>query len=157
MSIKKQPNLWFIFIFVISSGLLLITLPTPVTEAGAELPDRNTPTPVRSSEPSEGDDRDKDSGPVGAYIELQARNASAGDWSVVQWQDSAGGWHDVESWQGMLDNGYRRWWVASKVFDTGPFRWVVYRSPDDPIIATSVPFNLPAEAKQTVRVEVLVK
>ena len=155
MSIKKQPNLWFIFIFVISSSPLLITLPTPVTEAGADLPNRNTPTPIRQSE-SNGDD-DKDSGPVGAYIELRAQNASAGAWSVVQWQDNAGGWHDVESWQGTLDNGYRRWWVAPKVFDTGPFRWVVYRSPGGPVIATSVPFNLPAEAKQTVRVEVLVK
>jgi len=97
--------------------LLLITGMMATAQAAEGLPDRNPPAPQDAG----GDD----SGPIGTYIELVAP-AHAGAWSVVQWQDSAGNWHDVEGWRGTLDNrGVRRWWVAAKDFGTGPFRWVV--------------------------------
>jgi len=158
MSIKKQPDLWFIsiFIFVFTSGLLLIALPVPVTEAGTDLPDRNTPTPARSSESDEDDN--KDSGPVGAYIELQVQNAPAGAWSVVQWQNELGDWYDVEGWRGSLDgNGYRCWWVAEKDFGTEPFQWVVRSGQDGPVLGVSQAFNLPGGANETVQVNVTIK
>ena len=104
---------WLI-IGVLIAGLGLI--PTPaLAESG--LPDRKPPT-------ADDGGRD-DSGPIGTYIELAAPE-QAGAWSVVQWQDSAGNWHDVEGWRGTLDShGYIRWWVAAKDFGTGPFRWVI--------------------------------
>ena len=101
-------------------GLLVIGvgLTTVPALANGGLPDRNPPPP--------GDDGGRnDSGPLGTHIELVAPE-HAGAWSVVQWQDSAGNWHDVEGWRGTLDSqGYIRWWVDAKDFGTGPFRWVI--------------------------------
>ncbi len=101
-------------------GLLVIGVglaaATPVL-AESGLPDRKPPT-------ADDGGRD-DSGPLGTHIELVAPE-HAGAWSVVQWQDSAGNWHDVEGWRGTLDSqGYIRWWVDAKDFGTGPFRWVI--------------------------------
>jgi len=96
-------------------GLGLITVPAL---ANGELPDRNPPPPA-------DDGGRDDSGPLGTHIELAAPE-HAGAWSVVQWQDVNGNWHDVEGWRGTLDShGYIRWWVAAKDFGTGPFRWVI--------------------------------
>jgi len=95
-------------------------------------------------------------GRMGAHIELQAQPEQTGLWSVVQWQDSGGGWHDVEGWRGLLEaNGCKRWWVAAKDFGTGPFQWVVYRKPDSQPLAVSDPFNLPPEANRIQYIEAL--
>ncbi len=76
-------------------------------------------------------------------------------WAVVQWEDNAGVWHDVEGWQGPLDaDGRQRWWVEAKDFGTGPFRWAVIKGGDDQPVATSESFNLPRKASETVRIEV---
>jgi hypothetical protein len=81
------------------------------------LPERETPV-------ADDGGRD-DSRPLGTHIELVVPE-HAGAWSVVQWQDSAGNWHDAEGWRGTLDSsGYICWWVAAKDFGTGPFRWVI--------------------------------
>ncbi len=100
-------------------GLLVIGLGLTVAPALAEsgLPDRKPPT-------ADDGGRD-DSRPLGTHIELVAPE-HAGAWSVVQWQDVNGNWHDVEGWRGTLDSsGYICWWVAAKDFGTGPFRWVI--------------------------------
>ena len=56
-------------------------------------------------------DKGEHPGPVGAYIEMLPSAAMTADsWSVVQWQDSSGGWHDVEGWQTSTADG-GRWWV----------------------------------------------
>jgi len=76
---------------------------------------------------------------------LQVTGALADAWSVVQWQDFAGGWHDVEGWRGSLGQaGTRRWWVAPSDFGTGPFRWVVTQGPGGAILWSSEPFSLPS-------------
>jgi hypothetical protein len=80
-----------------------------------------------------------------------------GLWGVVQWQDSSQGWHDVEGWRNTLDeNGYRRWWVDSKDFGTGPFRWAVSHAPDGAVLGVSESFSLPLTAGQVVPVRVQV-
>ncbi len=90
------------------------------------------------------DDDESNNDEVGAHIELQIQPEQVELWTVVQWQDSAGGWHNVEGWRGFLEaNGGKRWWVAAKDFDTGPFRWVVYQKPNGQPVATSIPFHLP--------------
>ena len=154
MTSKKQtPVFWLFLTAVLVGAITLILWPVP-SQAGSDLPDRNTPTATQES----GDDDDDGPGtPVGAYIELHMQGPSAGVWSVVQWQDANGDWQNVEGWQGVVDNGYRRWWVAAKDFGKGPFRWVVFNSPGGLLIATSNPFNLPVLPNNVVYVSVTAK
>jgi hypothetical protein len=54
-------------------------------------------------------------------------------WTVVQWQDRGGNWHDVEGWQGTPDGivdgeGRKTWWLFRELFGQGPFRWVIYHA-----------------------------
>ncbi|GAB4430929.1 MAG: hypothetical protein Kow0031_11970 [Anaerolineae bacterium] len=127
---REQKLLYWLMIGLLLAGLGLVV--SPALAAGG-LPDRSER------------DNNRDSGPPGAAIELTAW--PPGGTSVVQWQDINGNWHDVDGWRGVLDsNGYIRWWVAAKDFGSGPFRWVVGQ-------AASEPFNLPAGAGQTVRID----
>jgi hypothetical protein len=142
---KHFGTLWLASIVTVFSLLALASPPAPTYA----LPVRDTPTPTRARE------RDRDSKPVGAHIELHAPGSPAGAWAVVQWQDSAGGWHDVEGWQGTLgEGGNQRWWVAARDFGKGPFRWVVSQGQGGPALGVSQPFNLPGEANQVVPVTV---
>jgi hypothetical protein len=76
-------------------------------------------------------------------------------WTVVQWQDSAWGWHDVEGWRGNFDEGNRKvWWVAWADFGTGPFRWAVYQTEGGPLLATSEAFMLPQSAAEWMTIQV---
>lgn len=123
----------------------------PRIQAGPSLPPRDPPTATPAP-------KDKDKGaqkPVGAYIELQVQSTQAGLWSVVQWQDSAGGWHDVEGWRGPLAEGNRQWWVAARDFGTGPFRWSITEGSGGRLLDASQTFNLPTHANETLRVTVL--
>jgi hypothetical protein len=89
---------------------------------------------------------------VGA-IRLEAAGAPATAWTVVQWQDALGGWHDVQGWQGDLDEGQEKvWWVLEKDFGTGPFRWVVMARKGGAAWKTSEAFTLP-DGSQWVVVE----
>jgi hypothetical protein len=92
--------------------------------------------------------------PAVAAIRLDAPGAPAAAWTVVQWQDALGGWHDVEGWQGDLDEGQQKvWWVLEKDFGTGPFRWVVLARRGGPIWKLSAAFTLPAGGGRTTTVE----
>lgn len=142
---------WYVSLGV-SSGLILLGLlfglAWPVSiQAGPTLPPRNP-----SATPQPHKDKDK-ARPVGAYIVLQA-SGQTGNWSVVQWQDSAGGWQNVEGWQGPLPDN-TQWWVAAKDFGKGPFHWAVTQGPGGSLLGTSQIFNLPAQPNETLRVSVL--
>ena len=119
-------------IVVIGLAFALLMVVTPVSQAG--LPPRPTPTPVPST------------APVGATIRLQT---TVGAWSVVQWQDVNGDWHNVDGWRGSVADGSVQWWVAEKDFDTGPFRWAMYQSDGSELTAASEAFYLPAGVNQT--------
>jgi hypothetical protein len=148
-----SPIMSFVFAFTIAVMAVLTWLTTP-TLAGSGLPPRDTPSPVK---PGSDDKTDRD-GPIGTYLELRLIGASAGVWTVVQWQDSAGNWHDVQGWQGTPDaQGDKRWWVAAKDFGTGPFRWVVKQGFNGPVLGMSAPFNLPGGADEIVQVTVLLE
>ncbi len=150
MSNKRyQPILCFIISFMFVALLLLSALLTPAVSQ-ADLPDRDTPTPA----PSNNNDGDNGgSSPLLSYIELFASSAPAGAWSVVQWQDPQGDWHDVAGWRGELGSGgYQRWTVEAKDFGTGLFRWQVRQSgPDGSALSTTKPFTLPAGANETLQ------
>jgi len=97
-----------------------------------------------------------------AVIELQVQPTQADRWTVVQWQDALGGWHDVEGWRGALDEvsngvGKKKWWVARPNFDTGPFRWVIYQNQGGKLLAASESFRLPPYENLAVVVEVSLK
>lgn len=143
-------NLVLAFAF---SALALLTPLTPPTLAGSGLPPRDTPSPAQPDNDRTDHDR-----PLGTYLELLLHQPPAGTWTVVQWQDSAGNWHDVEGWQGTLDAaGGKRWWVAAKDFGTGPFRWVVQYGPGGSVLGMSAPFHLPGGAAEIMQVTVLLK
>lgn len=136
-----------VLVFVLIT--VLFTLTQPVLTTQAALPSLNTPTPRSSS----GDDDDSGSSrPPVAHIELHTQS---GRWSVVQWQDSDGNWHDVDGWRGSIpESGIQRWAVEAKDFGTGPFQWVVMQGQSGSTVGTSAMFNLPAGANETVRVTV---
>lgn len=136
----------------------------PVPAAQAALPPRPTPQPTLPIE------SDSESALVGvASIELLARFGQTGQvqcwqelWTVVEWQDASGDWHEVEGWRGTLDkivdgDGRKVWWVYQRDLGTGPFRWTVYRSPAGGLLAHSEPFDLPGAAGQTVTVGVALR
>lgn len=69
-------------------------------------------------------------------------------WTVVQWQDDYGNWHDVDGWQGGLDEvsegiGQKAWWFGEDLLGQGPFRWLIYREQEGVLLAQSQAFYLP--------------
>ena len=134
---KKQNKLKILSILTILlvPFLLAFSAPNSIT---AGLPPRPTPEPVKSKHP-------------GAYIELQLSGATVGSdgvWTIVQWVDEFGEWHDVAGWQGTVElDGSQTWWVAPDDMGKGPFRWQVYASQNGDLLATSDEFVLPEERR----------
>ncbi|HOT93149.1 MAG TPA: hypothetical protein PLN71_16425 [Anaerolineae bacterium] len=97
-------------------------------------------------------------GPAGAAIWLRMQGRVDDPrwqslWTVVQWQDALGDWHDVEGWRGALDaavggEGRKVWWLPADLFGAGPFRWQVFAQPGGMLLATSEAFYLPESAGQ---------
>ena len=141
---KHQLTSWCAFLILIS--VLFVAWP-PLTHAGPNLPPREKPT---RAQPPDDDDKS-----AGAHIVLQVPSAPAGVWTIVQWQDSAGGWHDIEGWAGTLDEGEQKmWWLAPGLFGKGPFRWLVYQGERGKLLATSDSFYLPGTEGEKLCVEV---
>jgi hypothetical protein len=144
-------------LFILSSG---VSLPLLASAAAPALPPRPIPTPTLEPtlppEPTDIPGVPPGSRPSkGAFIALHVPSAPEGVWTVVQWQDGLGNWQDVEGWQGTLEaEDEKVWWVASKDFNTGPFRWAVYQYKDGPLLAASASFDLPHAAGEVVAVRV---
>ncbi len=111
--------------------------PTPVTA---------TPTAVPSAHVREG-----------GLIELHIHPLQIGLWTLIQWQDARGQWHDVDGWQGTPDGDLQIWWVAPRDFGKGPFRWQVYQSRGGRLLAASPSFSLPHSTGVTERIVVEIK
>lgn len=79
-------------------------------------------------------------------------------WTVIQWQDESGAWHDVDGWQGTFDeNRQVVWWVGPEHFGSGPFRWVVYDSAlRNRQLAISKAFSLPVSTYTSMEVKVTI-
>jgi hypothetical protein len=144
---KARTRIRNALISAISGALMLVLLlPSLTLVAPSVLPPRSTPSPGAPTQRKP---------PTGAYIVLHMTSAPAEVWTVVQWQDALGDWHDVEGWQGTLDNSYSKlWWVAKKDFATGPFRWAIHKNRDGRLLAVSEPFHLPDTLNETVLVEI---
>jgi len=141
---------------VIGMLLLMVSLPALSLAAPSALPTRPTRSPTVT--PTATPWAPAPFKPqVGAYIELHVHSAQvpAQVWTIVQWQDYFGAWHNVDGWQGTLDVGNQKlWWVADKDLGTGPFRWVVYQGQAGPSLAVSEPFHLPDLSGRKVQVDV---
>jgi hypothetical protein len=80
-------------------------------------------------------------------------------WTVVQWQDAGGAWHDVAGWRGALDeaafgSGKKTWVVADKDLGTGPFAWRVYARPGGDLLTASPPFRLPSVSGDVLEIRI---
>lgn len=91
----------------------------------------------------------------GGLIELRLPGCPEGVWqslwTVVQWQDGTGAWHDVEGWQGPLAAtregvAHSMWKVDPGDLGKGPFRWVVLSGRGGEMLAASQPFQLPSRS-----------
>jgi hypothetical protein len=83
-------------------------------------------------------------------ITLVSKDAKEDQWTVVQWQDGQGEWHDVTGWQGNFDEfigeavGAKTWAVVEDdQFGTRPFRWQILQRVGGKALKTSDPFKLP--------------
>lgn len=157
---------------------LLVSSSTVSAEPKPTQPPENTPTPAKPTVPPKATSQptivptlpSSDAGrEKGGTIELLAGLPSSGTvrlrevFTVVQWQDGNGDWHDVEGWRGQPDNivgrtALKTWWVSEDDLGTGPFRWRVFWdvyvdvSPSTARVMDSSPFYLP-DAGRTVVVE----
>jgi hypothetical protein len=137
---------------VLLLGLSLALAPRSSEASPLPLPTRPEDAPAGGGDDGGGD---KDDQPVGAHIELHVSGAMEGTWTVVQWQDDDGNWHDIEQWWGKLDaSGRVKWWVAAKDFGTGPFRWQVTEGRESRVLASSEPFDLPGNGGEMMVIEV---
>ena len=147
MTSKQRLGVWCGVVIV---GLLLIGNWQPTAQAGPLPPPRATLTPTLHASNS-----------AGTYIELRLPTDNINLWTVVQWQDGVGNWHDVESWRGILDTihehkGDKIWWVLPYSYGDGPCRWLVYDRAGGQLLATSHAFYLP-EANRRVIIEVTLR
>lgn len=135
---------WFLILVLLAIGLPASLQAAP----SADLPPRDPPTPHKSE--------DKPSKiPLAGFIDLYVQPARTGLWAVVQWQDTAGDWHDVEGWRGAVDSGYQQWGVFPAQFGTGPFRWAIYQGAGGKLLSSSAPFELPACDKEIITVSIV--
>ncbi len=120
------------------SRLWLLIVPLPPRE----------PTPVPTALPAKA--------PAGAYFDLTVTGAPIDAWTIVQWQDGNGAWHNVEGWRTALVDGYQLWWLGRGHYGTGPFRWCVLDAPMGSIVAASEPFYMPERSGEWTHVAVTV-
>lgn len=124
--------------------------PTPTPDLDPPLlPERPIPNPTIEEDAPPQPERH----PC-AHIQLRVKDADPlGLWTMVQWQDGEDAWHDVAGWQGPLEAGQKAWWLSAELFGAGPFRWVIYQSPDGPVAGVSQSFWLPDQDGGEVLIE----
>jgi hypothetical protein len=154
---RTNAHLWVPAVIILSVVAALL-LPLQTSQALSPRPGKPAPVKARDD---------------GGTIKLLTRFSSSWPWNeanwqdiwtVVQWRDDKGIWHDVDGWQGTLDAidtnagktvvGFKSWWVDAPILGKGPFRWQVYHSKGSWLLATSDTFDLPEVSGAVVTVEV---
>jgi hypothetical protein len=163
---SRKSSTWLLLIAVLCLLAWAGSLPSPVQAGPAPLPPRPTSEPPRTPGPRPG--HAPELLVIGTAIDLHVQFAPGWRWArypweklytIVQWQDSRRIWHDVNGWQGTLDDlvdgeGRKVWWVADADLGAGLFRWLVYDRYRGKLLATSAPFRLPEASNQAVIVRV---
>jgi hypothetical protein len=175
-------GVWLIVIAgVLCAALAATLLPQFAGAAPVDLPPRpNPPPPPSGEEPSEPAPSGQPSAPQhqrnpakGALVTLEVQFGEDWPekgiqwqelWTVVQWQDQWGYWHDVDGWQGTLDRVYledgqvmgaKMWWAYDSLWGAGPFRWAVLAGRAGQVMAKTDLFYLPTRGGQGVTVELV--
>lgn len=136
--------------------------PTPTRPSPPPLTPTVTPSPTQVFTPTpdaigpghaHDRSRERELGAIELWVDFDATWLMSGVhwrelWTIVQWQDGHGDWHDVEGWQGGLDSvtsevGKKTWWFAKDLFGQGPFRWLIYQGPGGSLLVESEAFYLP--------------
>lgn len=137
-------------------ALLILAAPVAAFASPPNLP----PRPPRDEEDNGG------GGSATIALHLTAADGSQpsnttlqGLWTVVQWLDGVGNWHDVDGWEGVpagaSSNGaHIAWKVDDSLFGKGPFRWVVEQGSGGAITGASAAFYLPHDPGEIVPVMV---
>ena len=144
-----RPTFFWLFFVLLLIGAAF-SLPSSSTSASG-FPPRPTdiPTPTPEPQPTTTPIPPTDNSNAGALIFLHVPAPPADLETIVQWQDGLGEWHDVEGWQGMLnDSDFIVWWVAPRDLGAVWYRWHVYTA-DGRISTTSDAFSLPSHPNQT--------
>ena len=108
-------------------GLFCLSIYSP---AGAQTDSNMPPRPIPPSKPAstEPEDENKDELDGGKIVLHLPAGINA--WTIVQWQDEFGRWHDIQGWGGyptwdaQNQEWAVEWWVDEENFSEGPFRWV---------------------------------
>lgn len=137
---RKTRKYWLLFIGFVCTILGVISLASQVQ---AVLPPRPIKTPISEEQKSTPEP------PAGTLL-LNTQPPKDGLWSVVQWQDAKGNWHDVEGWRGTVSNGKTIWWVEQDNWGNELFRWVVLQEQGGETRGISQPFALPNSGKTLV-------
>lgn len=145
----KGIALWFGF-GMLFLAFLITLFAYPTQAASPSMPPRpSTPTPTLVPPPT----RSVFTSVSGAFIHIQVVNGNRQTFTMLQWQDGEGNWHDVDGWRGTLEDGvWKRWWLPSYLFGKGPFRWLVYEHSGGELLAVSRSFDLPTLPGQVVSV-----
>jgi hypothetical protein len=160
MSTKQRETFFTVIVFTSLIGLtgLGLALSNPhVVSASPGLPPRFTPVPGAPS--SDGSDVSY----ITAWINCGEGCEIDSSWqplyTVVQWQDNDGVWHDVQGWQSQLlvpeeQPAVQTWAVAPSHFGRGPFRWLVFDREMREVLGVSTTFYLPQTPNTAVSVEI---
>ncbi len=126
--------------------------PPPPGDATPPPPPPPPPTPLPdtpSAGSSGGSGRAQSAAvPVTSGAGEIAVTTTPGSYTVVQWQDGAGNWHDVPGWRAHAPSGTVIWTVEAKDFGAGPFRWVSYTGAGGSVLGVSQTFMLPGAGKR---------
>ncbi len=190
MTSSHRSAIWSTLIILGICALFAAALPSPGQATVAAAPPRPTLTPTLcpTSSPTPSPTLCPTSSPAPSpTLQPASRTASAGGrialyaqfsqtwpwanihwqdlWTIVQWQDVRGEWHDVAGWQGGLNSveigengevvGQQVWWVAQADLGKGPFRWLVYQGKESAQLVESDSFYLPHHARETTHVWIL--
>lgn len=167
---KNSVYVCLILTTVVASLLLLGAWASLPSQAAPAVP---PPLPTHTSIPVPTPIPPTPRPPTGGSIELHVQFPEAWSWSqvhwqelwtIVEWQDDKGKWHNVEGWQGTLDDvsideddlvwGKKMWWVAVGDLGKGPFRWAIYRDKEGRLLGRSEVFYLPGSTNAIEHVEV---
>lgn len=149
---NRRRKLSFVGIWLLSLVVLMWLAQTVF--AAPNVPLSRTPVSGTATSVSATSTAEAANAPRVGTILLVVSGAPAKAWTVMQWQDGLGGWHDVDGWRGDLDDGQKMWAVLEANFGQGPFRWVIYEKRDGKVWKTSESFFLPKSAGKWVEVVV---
>lgn len=147
----------YFYAAILLCGLLCLSLSMSVSaQTDSNMPPRPVPPSKPAAEPTAEPVKPQEGGKIVLHLYPDQRA-----WTVVQWQDKFGQWHDIHSWQGdaawdeQNQEWIVEWWVARENFSEGPFRWTGYadQSQNQRKFVTAS-FTLPDQAGQVTHVSV---